>query len=122
MGEQEAFSQQIKQLSPSQGDLLVISVPNILTQDQLQKIQVSLQAQAEQLGYKTLVVYDGITAQLQPSIADLLAEQQKQTALLEKIAGQNLDLIVALSEGDSDDAIDALVPTYLNGSPIRGGA
>ncbi|EKT4477456.1 hypothetical protein QEL91_003156 [Pseudomonas putida] len=63
-----------------------------------------------------------MTAQLQPSIADLLAEQQKQTALLEKIAGQNLDLIVALSEGDSDDAIDALLPTYLNGSPIRGGS
>lgn len=48
----------------------------------------------------------------------ILAEQQKQTGLLEQIATQNLALIEALAdEGDADP--DALPLTYLNGAPCR---
>ncbi|MBH3451285.1 hypothetical protein I5S84_29950, partial [Pseudomonas putida] len=56
--------------------------------------------------------------QLQPSVSDLLAEQQKQTALLEQIATQNLALIEALADGDDVDP-DAEPGTYLDGTPCR---
>nr|WP_176739296.1 hypothetical protein [Pseudomonas sp. NBRC 111126] len=59
-----------------------------------------------------------MTAQLQPSVCDLLAEQQKQTALLEQIATQNLALIETLAEGEGADP-DAQPSTYLDGSPCR---
>lgn len=53
-------------------------------------------------------------------LEQVLAEQQKQSGLLEKIAIQNLALIEALAdEGDGDG--DAPASHYLNGSPIQGG-
>lgn len=118
MSEQEAYSQQIEKLSPKQGDLLVISIPHLLTQEQREKAQAVMQAQAERLGFQALVLDGGITAQLQPNMADLLMEQKKQTALLETIASQNLALIEALADGDVPDP-DALPAAYLDGSPCR---
>ncbi|MDH0045577.1 hypothetical protein N7652_16945 [Pseudomonas juntendi] len=59
-----------------------------------------------------------MTAQLQPSVSDLLAEQRKQTALLEQIATQNLALIEALADSDDADP-DAEPQTYLDGTPCR---
>nr|WP_190295206.1 hypothetical protein [Pseudomonas alloputida] len=61
-----------------------------------------------------------MTAQLQPSVSDLLAEQRKQTALLEQIATQNLALIEAMADGDDVDP-DAVRLTYLDGTPVHGG-
>ena len=118
MSEQETYSQQIEKLSPKQGDLLVISIPSLLSQDQREKAQQVIQAQAERLGFQALVLDGGITAQLQPNMAELLAEQQKQTALLEQIATQGLALIEALSDGDGPDP-DAPPLTYMDGSPCR---
>ncbi|MDH4430388.1 hypothetical protein QEP21_08485 [Pseudomonas shirazica] len=60
-----------------------------------------------------------MTAQLQPSVSDLLAEQRKQTALLEQIATQNLALIEALADSDDVDP-DAEPDTYLDGTPVHG--
>ncbi|WEA21955.1 hypothetical protein [Pseudomonas juntendi] len=50
----------------------------------------------------------------------LLAEQQKQTALLEQIATQNLALIEALADDQVQDD-DTPPLNYLSGAPIRGG-
>ncbi len=118
MSEQQPFSQQIEKLTPKQGDLLVITIPHVLTSAQRETASIQMQAQAEQLGYRAIVLDGGITAQLQPNMADLLAEQQKQTALLEQIATQNLALIEALAD-DEDGDPDAPPSTYLDGSPCR---
>ncbi|WP_336334635.1 hypothetical protein [Pseudomonas putida] len=112
------MTDQIKKLTPKPGDLLVISIPGNLPLEQLEKIAAQLRTEAT--GFQVLVLPDGITAQLQPSTAGLLAEQQKQTALLEQIATQNLALIEALAGGDDIDP-DAPPSTYLSGAPLRGG-
>lgn len=51
-------------------------------------------------------------------LEQMLAEQKKQTSLLEQIATQNLALIEALADGDGADP-DAQPSTYLDGSPCR---
>ena len=51
-------------------------------------------------------------------LADLLVEQQKQTALLEQIATGQLALIEALADDESEDP-DAPPRTYLDGTPCR---
>jgi hypothetical protein len=51
-------------------------------------------------------------------LADLLAEQQKQTALLEQIATGQLALIEALADDEGEDP-DAPPRTYLDGTPCR---
>ncbi|MDV9030559.1 YebO family protein [Pseudomonas sp. RAC1] len=51
-------------------------------------------------------------------LQQILEQQQKQTALLETIASQNLALIEALADGDGADP-DAPPSTYLDGSPCR---
>ncbi|MBF8728718.1 MULTISPECIES: hypothetical protein [Pseudomonas putida group] len=118
MSEQETFSSRIESLSPGPGDLLVVTIPTILTRDQREKAQAVIQGQAERLGFQALVLDGGITASLQPNMADLLAEQQKQTALLEQIATQNLALIEALADGDDADP-EAEPRSYLDGTPCR---
>lgn len=51
-------------------------------------------------------------------LEQVLAEQKKQTGLLEQIATQGMALIEALAdEGDADP--DAEPRTYLDGSPCR---
>lgn len=51
-------------------------------------------------------------------LEQLLAEQQKQTGLLEQIATQNLALIEALADDAGPDP-DAPPLTYLSGAPCR---
>ncbi|WP_325984951.1 hypothetical protein ACFMKY_18000 [Pseudomonas protegens] len=53
-------------------------------------------------------------------LQQILEQQQKQTALLETIASQNLVLIEALADGDGVDP-DAAPQTYLSGTPVRAG-
>ncbi|MFJ3121054.1 hypothetical protein ACIPI6_31510 [Pseudomonas protegens] len=116
MNEHVTCSQQIEKLSPKPGDLLVVSIPHLMTKDQRVRMSTALQNHAERLGFKALVLDDGATAQLQPGMGELLAEQRKQTVLLEQIATQNLALIEALAD---DQGLDPeLQPmTYLSGAP-----
>ncbi|MEF0148432.1 hypothetical protein [Pseudomonas guariconensis] len=51
-------------------------------------------------------------------LEQMLAEQKKQTSLLEQIATQNLALIEALAD-DVGPEPDELPLTYLNGAPCR---
>lgn len=51
-------------------------------------------------------------------LEQMLAEQKKQTSLLEQIASQNLALIEALADGADGDP-DAEPDTYLDGTPCR---
>lgn len=49
-------------------------------------------------------------------LESILAEQKRQTCLLEQIATQNRALIEALADEDDADP-DALPQTYLSGAP-----
>lgn len=51
-------------------------------------------------------------------LEQMLAEQKKQTGLLEQIATQNLALIESLSDDQAAGA-DAVPLTYLSGAPCR---
>lgn len=51
-------------------------------------------------------------------LEQMLAEQRKQTGLLEQIASQNQALIEALADEAEADP-DALPLTYLSGAPCR---
>lgn len=118
MSEHETSSHQIEKLSPKQGDLLVVNVPFPIKAEVRERLTQHLAGTADRLKCELIVLEAGITAQLQPSVSDLLAEQRKQTALLEQIATQNLALIEALADGDVPDP-DASPNTYLDGSPCR---
>lgn len=107
-----------EELSQQQGDLLVITVPQVLSMDQRERAIALAELQAERLGCRALLLDGGANAQLQPSTAELLAEMQKQTALLEQIATGQLALIEALADDESEDP-DAPPRTYLDGTPCR---
>lgn len=51
-------------------------------------------------------------------LEQMLAEQKKQTGLLEQIATQNLALIEALADDQGID-LDEEARTYLDGTPCR---
>lgn len=51
-------------------------------------------------------------------LEQMLAEQKKQTGLLEQIATQNLALIEALAD-DQDADTDPIPSAYLSGAPCR---
>ena len=120
MSEQETFSHQIEQLSPKKGDLLGVSVPFPIKTEVRERLTQHLAGTADRLKCELIVLEAGITAQLQPSVSDLLDEQRKQTALLEQIATQNLALIEALADDRGVDP-DAAPGFYLNGAPVLGG-
>lgn len=110
-------------LNPGQESLLVVSIPQQLSQEQMETVQVRLQARAEQMVLQLLTQEGGAIAHLYPSLSELLAEQRKQTLLLEQIATQNLALIQALA-GESDVAVgdeDQIPGAYLSGNPIGEG-
>jgi hypothetical protein len=110
--------EQIQKLEPKQSDLLTISVPLPLKQEQRERLEANLRPLVQRMGCELIVLEAGITAQLQPNMADLLAEQQKQTALLEQIATGQLALIEALADDEGEDP-DAPPRTYLDGTPCR---
>lgn len=116
MNEQQSFSHQIEKVSPMKGDLLVVTSFHPLTPEQREKMAASLVPMADRLGVQLPVLDGGATAQLQPGIAGLQEEQRKQTAILERIAEQQMLLIQALCE-DGDEDQDAQPRTYMDGSP-----
>lgn len=118
MSEHDNYSQQIEKLSPRAGDLLVVSIPHQMTKDQRERMGAALQAHAERMGFKALVLDGGATAQLQPNLGELIAEQRKQTAVLEQIALNQIALIEALAEDQGLDP-DLQPMSYLNGAPCR---
>jgi hypothetical protein len=118
MSEQQSYSEQIAKVSPMKGDLLVVTSAHHLTPEQREKMAVSLTPMAERLGVQLLVLDGGVTAQLQPGIAGLLEEQRKQTAILQQIAGQQLQLIQALGEDEPEEP-DAQPLRYMDGTPCR---
>ncbi len=118
MSEQQAYFEQIQKLSPKKGDLLVINVHFPIKSEVRERLTQHLAGTADRLNCELIVLEAGITAQLQPSFSDVLAEQQKQTALLEQLATQSLALIEALADGDDADP-DAEPDTYLDGTRCR---
>ncbi|WP_129932383.1 MULTISPECIES: hypothetical protein [unclassified Pseudomonas] len=52
-------------------------------------------------------------------LEQMLAEQKKQTGLLEQIASQNLELIEALADDVDIDQDELPRAHYLDGSPCR---
>lgn len=53
-------------------------------------------------------------------LQDSLKEQKKQTAILERMAEQQLLLIQALAAEQDEQDPDALAKTYMDGTPVRG--
>lgn len=51
-------------------------------------------------------------------LGQMLAEQKKQTELLQQIANNQVVLIQALAD-EQDLDVDELPPTYLSGQPCR---
>lgn len=120
MSEQNDYSGQIQKVSPKKGDLLVVTSPHHLTMEQRKRMQESLTPFADRLGVLVLALDGGATAQLQPGIQGLLDEQKKQTAILERLAEQQLLLIQALSAEQDEQDPDAMPTSYLDGKPVRG--
>ncbi|CAI8940115.1 hypothetical protein [Pseudomonas sp. IT-P294] len=55
---------------------------------------------------------------LESLLTQVLTEQKQQTAILNRMAEQQLLLIQALAD-ESDEDPDALPSTYMDGSPCR---
>ena len=52
-------------------------------------------------------------------LSQVLAEQIRQTAILERVATQQTQLITALADDGDGDEPDAIALTYLSGAPVR---
>lgn len=120
MSEQFNYSDQIQKMNPSAGELLIVTAPSPLTLEQRQKVADNLAPLADRLGVQLLVLGGGFTAQLQPGVSALLSEQKKQTAILERMAEQQLLLIQALAAEQDDQGPDAIPTTFLDGKPVSG--
>lgn len=113
-------SEQIEKLIPNKGDLLVVTYPRPLTVEQRKRVIDGLTPLADRLGVQLLALEGGATAQLQPGMHSLMEEQKKQTAILERMAEQQLLLIQALADEQDDQDPDALPTSYLDGKPVHG--
>lgn len=113
-------SERIEKLSPNKGDLLVVTYPRPLTVEQRKLASDNLKPLADRLGVQLLALEGGATAQLQPGVHALVEEQKKQTAILERMAEQQLLLIQALAAEQDDQDPDAMPTSYLDGKPVRG--
>lgn len=102
MSEQANSSDQ--PLAQGQESLLVVSIPQQLSLEQMATVQAQLQARAEQMVLQLLAQEGGAIAHMYPSLSELLAEQRRQSSLLEQLSTQNLALIKALA--GEQDAID----------------
>ena len=69
MSEQQTYSQQIEQLSPKKGDLLVVSVPFPIKTEVRERLTQHLAGTADRLKCELIVLEAGTTAQLQPSVS-----------------------------------------------------
>ena len=117
MSEQFNYSDQIQKMSPSAGELLIVTTPFQLSLEQRKKMADNLAPLADRLGVQLLVLDGGFTAQLQPGVSELLSEQKKQTAILERMERQQGLLIQALAEDQGEDP-DAPPSTYMDGSKV----
>ena len=52
-------------------------------------------------------------------LSQVLAEQIRQTAILERVATQQTQLITALADDGDGDQPDPIAQTYLSGAPVR---
>ena len=52
-------------------------------------------------------------------LSQVLAEQIRQTAILERVATQQTQLITGLADDGDGDESDAIAQTYLSGAPVR---
>lgn len=118
MNEPNDYSSQVQQLRPSPGDLLVIYPKTAMTREQHQLTVQTLKPLAERLGCTILVSQPDIEVAIQPGSAALLAEMQKQTAILEAMAEQQAILLQELAGDERDDDRQPLA--YMDGSPIKG--
>lgn len=117
MSEQFNYSDQIQKMNPGAGELLIVTAPSQLSLEQRQKMADNLAPLADRLGVQLLVLDGGFTAQLQPSFSELLSEQKKQTAILERMERQQGLLIHALAEDQGEDP-DAPPSTYMDGTRV----
>ncbi|MNN72533.1 hypothetical protein D3C81_1885830 [compost metagenome] len=103
MSEQANSSEQ--PLAQGQESLVVVSIPQQLSLEQMATVEAQLQVRAEQMVLQLLAQEGGAIAHMYPSLSELLAEQRRQSLLLEQISIQNLALIKALAgeQGVSDD-------------------
>lgn len=60
-----------------------------------------------------------MSEQLSCLLVELLAEQKKQTSLLEQIAKQQILMIEVLADEQGEQDPDALATTYMDGTPVR---
>ncbi|NBF13077.1 YebO family protein [Pseudomonas protegens] len=60
-----------------------------------------------------------MSGQVNSLLVEMLAEQKKQTAILERMAEQQGLLIQALAEEQVDQDPDARPLTYMDGTPCR---
>lgn len=118
MSEQFNYSDQIQKMNPVAGDLLIVTAPSQLSLEQRQKMAGNLAPLADRLGVQLLVLDGGFTAQLRPSVSELLSEQKKQTAILERMERQQGLLIQALAEDQGEDP-EATPSTYMDGTPCQ---
>lgn len=59
-----------------------------------------------------------MSEQVSSLLVEILGEQKKQTAILERMAEQQLLLISALAEEQGEQDPDAPATTYMDGSPV----
>jgi hypothetical protein len=122
MSEPSSYSEQIQKLMPAPGDLLVLSLSTPLTREQREKMSASFSELVKTLGCKMVMLEPGMSLSLQPDPAALLAEMRKQTAILESMSEQQVQLLEALAEGEQGEEPDTEPSTYLDGTPIVGGS
>ncbi|WP_447651567.1 hypothetical protein [Pseudomonas abietaniphila] len=118
MNEQHNYSEQIRKLSPMPGDLMVMNVSNALTPIQRERITEALGPLAKKLGCQLMLLEPGMTLSLQIDPVAVMAEQKKQTALLEQLVEQQSALLDAMADDVRADEEDRQT-TYLDGSPMN---
>lgn len=114
----ESILAQVNSLDTTKGDLLVVSLNTALTVQQREGFHAALSPLAKRLGVELFVAECGATVEIKSRGGDLLEEQRKQTAILERMAEQQLLLIQALAEDEPEDP-DAQPLTYMDGTPCR---
>jgi len=60
-----------------------------------------------------------MSEQVDSLLVEMLGEQKKQTAILERMERQQVLLIQALAEEQGDQELDAQPLTYMDGTPCR---
>lgn len=118
MSEQKTYLEQVCNLMVKEGDLLVIQVPDHLSSVQRQALKASLDPAAERLKCELIILEGGITAHVTGRGVAQLAEQVRQTELLQQLVLGQSALVEALA-GEQEEDPDAEPRTYLDGTSCR---